>query len=250
MAATSSNNNNNISHTSTQTDSVTLTLVNDIETLEESNHRTDAHTQEIHDKFRAALTKYSGMDPIARPKLPKLKYSPKLTELIHLFNHYILKQFISEDTQLIDIHTLIYCTALVISEELNYKITQNTKTTRPKENKPPWQVRLEKDIEKLRADCGRLTQYINNNRSSRIVKRVEAIFKSKITHTRHENDNRKPEEFLDTLKQKLALKVNRLKRYKKTQQRKDDNILHLLQMKNSSTDSLTNRTLIQECKII
>lgn len=120
----------------------------------------------------------------------------------------------------------MYCTALVISEELNYKIKHNTQNNVHKNNKkPPWEIRLEKDIEKLRADCGRLTQYINNNRSRKLIKKIELIFSNRLTHTKHENNNRKPQEFLDTLKQKLALKVNRLKRYKKAQQQKFDNKL-------------------------
>lgn len=211
------------SHTSTQTESITLTLENDIEILV-VDPITETHIQGIKDKFRSTLTQYAGMDPASRPKLPKLKYSPNLFRLVNLFNESILKQFISKDTQLIDVHTLIYCTAVVISEELNFKITENTRNTINRHNtKPPWQQRLEKDIEKIRADLGRLTQYINNNRSNKIVKRVEAIFKNCYIHTKHENNNVKPEQFLDTLKQKLALKVHRLKRYKKTQQRKDDN---------------------------
>ncbi|XP_075983196.1 uncharacterized protein LOC142981283 [Anticarsia gemmatalis] len=214
------------SHTSTQTESVTLTLENDIETLEYSSSEVEIHIQDITDKFRVALTKYSGLNPASRPKLPRLKYSPKLPKLVNLFNQNILHRFLNDHMQLTDVHTVVYCTAVVITEELQYKIVESVGNTRRKDiAKPPWQIRLEKDIEKLRADCGRLTQYINNNRSQKVVKRVEEIFRSRILHTRHENDNRKPEEFLDTLKQKLALKVHRLRRYKKAQQRKNDNIL-------------------------
>ncbi|XP_026323226.1 uncharacterized protein LOC113232673 [Hyposmocoma kahamanoa] len=217
-----------ISQTSTQTESVAFMLENDTETLvdEDQNPITDKLAQELHDKLTTVLTQYSGMDPAVRPKLPKLKYGPNLFRLVNLFNENILKQFITNDTQLTDIHTLIYCTAVVISEELNFKITEHTRNTRPRKDiKPPWQQRLEKDIEKLRADCGRLTQYINNNRSNKVVKRVEAIFRSNLTHTKHESNNKKPEEFLDTLKQKLAIKVHRLRRYKKSQQRRNDNTI-------------------------
>ncbi|CAB3232935.1 unnamed protein product [Arctia plantaginis] len=218
------------SHISTQPETITLTLENDIEIMQNVNPSSD-NIQKIQEKFRTALALYSRMDPITRPKLPKLKYSRKLSELTHVFNHNILHQFLSEDTQLTDIHTLIYCTALVISEELNYKIIDHPRNILRKNSKPPWQIRLEKDIEQLRADCGRLTQYINNNRSNKIVKRVEQIFRRQCTHTRHENNNRKPEEYLDTLKQKLALKVHRLKRYKKAQLRKNDNMLFTLNEK-------------------
>ncbi|XP_039755836.1 uncharacterized protein LOC120630638 [Pararge aegeria] len=216
------------SHTATQTETIILTIENDVEHLDNTDRNTisEKYVQEILNKFKTAITQYSGMDPAARPKLPKLKHSPNLFRLVNIFNESILYQFMSIDTQLIDIHTVIYCTALVISEELNFKITEYTENSRSRHNnKPPWQQRLEKDIEKLRADCGRLTQYINNNRSNKVVKRVEAIFKSNFIHTRHENSNTKPEEFLDTFKQKLALKVHRLRRYKKAQQRKKDNAI-------------------------
>lgn len=216
------------SHISTQTETITLMLENDIETFvtKDQNLTTSTYSQEIYDTFTTTLTQYSGLDPAARPKLPKLRYSPNLFRLVNLFNEHILPKFISNDTKLTDIHTLIYCTAVVVSEELNFKITEYSGNTRQRNNtKAPWQQRLEKDIEKLRADCGRLTQYINNNRSNKVVKRVEAIFKSNTTHTRHENSNKKPEEFLDTLKQKLASKVHRLRRYTKAQQRRNDNTI-------------------------
>lgn len=208
------------SDTTTQTESIILTLDNDIETLVtvDQNLLPDKFVQELHDKLTTTLAQYSGMDPIARSKCPKLRYSPKLFRFVNLFNENILKQFISNYTQLIDIHTLVYCTAVVISEELNFKIAEYTRSSKPRHNiKPPWQQRLEKDIEKLRADCGRLRQYINNNRSNKVVRSVEAIFQRSFSHTKYENSYRKPEEFVDTLKQKLALKVHRLRRYKKLQ---------------------------------
>ncbi|XP_045492418.1 uncharacterized protein LOC123691877 [Colias croceus] len=213
------------SHIFTQTESTTLTLENDTVIRTDNNNMTENElVQDLYDKFREVQTQYSEIDPTVRPKLPKLRYSPQLDQLVKIFNSQILGQFINDELQLKDIHTIIYCTALVISEKLNYKIINNRQDAKSKNyRKPPWEIRLEKDIEKLRADCGRLTQYINNNRSKKLVKKVEAIFKTRLTHTRHENNNKKPEEFLDTLKQKLALKVHRLKRYKKAQQRKNDN---------------------------
>ncbi|XP_075990923.1 uncharacterized protein LOC142986349 [Anticarsia gemmatalis] len=238
------------SNTSTQTEFITQLLETEVDTILESSPTAEVHVQELTDKLRTALTHYSGMNPASRPRLPKLKYSYNLTQLTNIFNNNILIHFLTDSIQLTDLHTIVYCTALVITEELNYKITDYVGNTAPKQNKPAWQVRLEKDIEKLRADCGRLTQYINNNRSNKVVTRVEAIFRNRLVHTRHEDNNRKPEEFLDTLKQKLALKVNRLRRYKKAQQRKTDNILfstnekifyrNLLKPSNNTTREDTN----------
>lgn len=57
---------------------------------------------------------------------------------MYIFNENILEQFLSDDTQLIGVHNLIYCTAVFISEELNFKITEYTTNTRliTKENHP------------------------------------------------------------------------------------------------------------------
>ncbi|XP_047539184.1 uncharacterized protein LOC125072598 [Vanessa atalanta] len=244
--------NTHTSDMSTQTESVTIILENEVNTLNAQNPITETYIQEIYDKFSTTLLQYSGTDPLIRPRLHKIKYSPQLYNLIQIFNQNILNRFISEDTQLIDIHTLIYCTALVITEEVNPKQIENMQRTKTKQtNKPPWQQRLEKDIEKLRADCGRLTQYIyNNNRSNKVVKRVEEIFQNCIIHTKHDKNNRKPEEYLDTLKQKLALKVNRLRRYKKAQQRRNDNAIFTtneklfyrnLQKPHTPTNTVTDR---------
>ncbi|KAG6439145.1 hypothetical protein O3G_MSEX000525, partial [Manduca sexta] len=213
-------------NTSTQTEFITLLLENDVETLVGTRPEITESTQQLCDKFRTTLMLYSGMDPASRPRLPKLKYNSKVVKLIQLFNNIILNDFIFDDTKLIDLHTIIYCTAVVISEELGYQIQSDNTTVGHKEkSKAAWQIRLERNIEKLRVDIGRLTQYVKGNRSRKVTKRVEAIFKNTTTHTRHENDNKRPEEYLDTLKQKLALKVHRLKRYKKAQQRLIDNKL-------------------------
>nr|AAA92147.1 reverse transcriptase [Bombyx mori] len=216
------------SHSSTQTESITLLLENEVDILNTNPTEGATQTQEVKDKFETNLTMYSGMDPKARPPLPKLKYSSKLNELIRLFNNDILVDYISPDTQLSDVHTLTYCTAVTISEQLKYKIIAIEGNARHKKNfKPPWQQRLEKDIAKLRADIGKLTQYINNNRSKKVVQSVEQIFKNTKIHTSHENGNKKSQEFLDTLKQKLALKAHRLKRYNNSQKRKNENTIFL-----------------------
>ncbi|XP_061721079.1 uncharacterized protein LOC133527900 [Cydia pomonella] len=72
-----------MTHASTQTEIMTLTLETDIEVLVDPDTITEPNTQAIFDKFQAAVTKYSGMDPASRPKLPKLKYSNKLTQFIY-----------------------------------------------------------------------------------------------------------------------------------------------------------------------
>lgn len=52
-----------------------------------------------------------------------------------MFNENILDLFQSEGTQLTDTHTLIYCTAVVISKELGYKINENVMVSRKPKKK-------------------------------------------------------------------------------------------------------------------
>ncbi|KAL0822073.1 hypothetical protein ABMA28_005438 [Loxostege sticticalis] len=194
----------------------------------ESRNQSDDYIQSVTDMLETALTEYSGSDPTARPRLPRLRGNKKLYQLVDLFNNKILSKFCTADSDINHIHTLIYCSALVICKQLGYKIEpQNThKHSRRSFKKPAWQVRLEKDIEKLRADIARVTQYITNNeRSENLCNKVELIFKKNQLHSSHERNNRRPEEFLDTLKQKLSLKAQRLRRYKKALERKEDNKL-------------------------
>ena len=235
------------SHIFTQTETITQLLENEIEGFINEQPPNEEYTRVIMNKFRTNLILYAGMDPKMRPKLPKLRYCHKLFQLTNLFNENILIEYVSPDTKLIDLHTLIYCTALTITEELNYKITENSIiTSKSNKNKPAWQYRLEKDIQKLRADIGKLTQYINNNRPKKITERVEFLLRTTKVHTKHERINKKPEEVLDTLKQKLALKSHRLKRYNKAQERKTQNNIFIRNEKQFYRNLFKPQNLIQE----
>ncbi|KAL0852568.1 hypothetical protein ABMA27_016997 [Loxostege sticticalis] len=161
-------------------------------------------------------------------RLPRLRENKNLYKLISLFNNKILPKFLNDNATMLEVHTLIYCTAIVISKQLGYKIQHDTdknkKQTKP--DKQPWQIRLEKDIAALRGDIGRLSQYIhNNNRSNRVVREVNRILSKNKVHASHEGNNYTPQDVLDTLKQKLALKAHRLSRYLKALRRKNDNKL-------------------------
>ena len=216
------------SHASTQTNtSLTLQLEHE-QNQEQSPYKTQLNINKLTNDLETALIQYTGIDPTARPKLPKLKENKRLYEYLDIFNKQILKQFYFIDSDLNHIHTLIYCSALVIAENSGYHIRHshsNLPTTKRKPQKPAWQIRLELDIKKLRADIGKLTQYINGNRSPKLLKKVQDIFKRLSVHSIHESKNSRPEEFLDTLKQKLSLKSQRLARYNKALRRKIDNDL-------------------------
>lgn len=234
-------------HVSTQTETTILLMETEIETLQTSV-LPDSSTEKFKENLQTAIIEFAGLDPTLRPRLPKLKYSLRLAKLTQFFNNTLLPEFFTDESQLTDIHTLIYCSALVITRELGYNTESQPKPQRINK-KPAWQDRLERDITQLRSNIGRLTQYLNNNRSKKIVDTVNKIITNNRIHTGHDNNNKRPEDALDTLKQKLALKSHRLARYKKALQRKNDNKLFHTNEKifyrnlNTNKENLTNSNI-------
>ncbi|XP_046969715.1 uncharacterized protein LOC124537048 [Vanessa cardui] len=207
----------NITQSDASTQTNLTSLVHDTEvqytqstTLENPQQE---NIEELKNLLETALTKFQGTDPKTRPKLARLKE--------------------------------------IIITKLGYKIKsgniEDSIIQKKKSHKPAWEHRLENDIKKLRADIGRLTQYIKGNRSKKVVEKVEIIFKNTKLHTIHERENKKPEEYIDTLKQKLSLKSHRLARYRKALNRKQDNKLYCTNEKafyrslNSCTSNYTNK---------
>ena len=196
--------------------------------IDAENNIPELTQSELARELQNAIDEYGKIDPENRPRLPKLTESKKLYKLVHIFNTKILHKFFDIDSDTNHIHTLIYCAAIVISKRLGLKIFSNINYQPNSKNteKPAWQVRLENDITALRADIGRLSHYIaSNDRSRKLVAKVQLIIRKNKVHSTHENNNATPKEVLDTLKQKLALKAHRLSRYLKALQRKTDNKL-------------------------
>ncbi len=85
---------------------------------------------------------------------------------------------------------------------------------------PPWERRLQHQIEILRKNIGRLTQALKDNCSVKIQREAEKIM------FRYKNEeNQTIITVLDQLKQILAVKSNRLRRYHESNLRKKQNKL-------------------------
>ena len=183
--------------------------------------------QTLKEKLETNFIKYNGTDPTSRPILPKLQPSRELTKLIALFNQEIIPSKLPTLETIEDTHTIIYCIAFTIIDHLNVKINndrdQNNRNT-PK-RKPAWQLRLETDIGNLRKDIARLTQYKSGNRSNNLMQKIKDILQKYKKHSTYDDPNKRIDEYLDTSKQRLAIKSHRLKRYTKAQKRKLNNTL-------------------------
>ncbi|CAG4950683.1 unnamed protein product [Parnassius apollo] len=90
---------------------------------------------------------------------------------------------------------------------------------------PAWERRLTHEVDTLRRQLGRLTQYMCGNRSKKVLATYHELQKDISKHSKYDPPNRTAVDILDTLRQKLAVKSNRLKRYRKSRKRREDNAL-------------------------
>lgn len=172
----------------------------------------DERLKAIRESLEEALARWRGIEPSKRPYLPKLQESKRTYVDVVAINK-ILPEYVERTGSLQELHTLIYCAATTILMVNEQKI-HNTKQKYARERKQPWQIRLEKKVEVHRKMIGQTTQYILGNRSRRVVNAVKRLAQGK---------NVPIDDMLDTLKQKLAVYSNRLRRYKESHERKRQN---------------------------
>lgn len=181
-----------------------------------NNQVQDDLKQKLREEMETNLTIWRNSDPTMRNILPRLHFKRDTHKLINTMNAEIITRYMDDSKSLEDIHVIIYAAAAAV---LTCNGQKNVKHQSQKSNQtfmPRWQRRIENNISKLRADIGRLTQYISGNRSKKIVKHIGSITKNR------EQTNI---EILDTLKQKLMIYSARLRRYKESNERRTDNAL-------------------------
>ncbi|CAG4997936.1 unnamed protein product [Parnassius apollo] len=141
----------------------------------------------------------------------------------HIFNTTILpKHLANSDKSFTAIHTLIYVAAVAVVQFTGGKVETCGSKPRAQKKIRAWEHRLIQ-IDKLRRQIGKITQFIRGIKRKKVIAVYEKLKLELLKHTKHDPPNRTPEEILDTLKQKLSLKANRLRRYQASRKRKIDN---------------------------
>lgn len=197
----------------------------------EANAETQDDNNETIEKLTTEMTKammeYNRTDPLSRPVLPRLRSSRKLGLLLNIMNNRIISDYLLEVHTLEDLHTVLYCAATAITRIVGVKILSRAESNIRKKQRemPNWERRLNNKIDNLRKDIGHLTEYQNGIRTTKIKKSAERIMARTQQHSRHEPLNSNSQQCLDTLKQKLSLYSGRLRRYKNSNNRKQDNKL-------------------------
>jgi len=129
--------------------------------------------------FLSALTKFRGTDPSNRPALARVTdANPEHRKAVHCIDSAILPDFVQSASTLSDVQTLIYSAAHACTEFLGLDPPRPRKLSQTGVKfVPRWQKRIESDIATLRSDIGRLTDYLNGNRSPKHTKKVKRILK-------------------------------------------------------------------------
>jgi hypothetical protein len=100
---------------------------------------------------------------------------------------------------------------------------KHLKHLQDKTQTPPWERGLQKQIDELRKDTGQVQHVQNGNTSNRLQKHIRRIKKKVHGHAKHDPNNAHTTEILDTTKQKLSAKSQRLRWYKVANDGKQQN---------------------------
>ena len=142
-------------------------------------HHINSSTQEdfIEKKLLEEITHWQTVDPKKRPRLPKLKINNETSNTLQQLNKIITSLITNKPIATIEeIHMLVYSAAYITLTQNKQKIVQNKHRNPPK--LPKWQIRLERKIETLRKNIGRLTQYKNGNRTNKLMKKYYISYKT------------------------------------------------------------------------
>lgn len=173
-------------------------------------------SNQIDETFNELYAQYQGANPSSRPFITRPQNTQNIKNTIAIINNIIGKR-IEESNSCLDIEeilTLVYCGAATTMRTHEQK-NKNNDLTKTKAAIPPWQHRLQKKIATLRKEIGVITQHLKGNLKKRPPQNILPDISSEESVV----------EILDTKKQQLQAQAKRLKRYKKSHQRKQENKL-------------------------
>lgn len=174
---------------------------------------------EITNYFETNIILYTGTNPMTRPALPKLHFSSNTNNIISQINR-ILEEKVEACRTLDQLHELIYIAAAT-TLNAHQQTTQDKESSERRIMEKPWERRLKNQIESARKDIAVLELAVKDRACSRRVKKKTHI----IVEKQKNQDSGTEIEVLDHLKQILAVKSNRLRRYREAATRRSQNAL-------------------------
>eukprot|EP00112_Aurelia_sp_Birch-Aquarium-sp1_P014865 Seg324.7 transcript_id=Seg324.7/GoldUCD/mRNA.D3Y31 product="hypothetical protein" protein_id=Seg324.7/GoldUCD/D3Y31 len=135
-----------------------------------------AEANETSELSRDILNKYAYLEGISvkdRPPLPKLSLTKKMKALIKESNSVLEKNI--QGKSLNEINQLLYTAAFVISDKVGK--TPKQRKRRTSQGKPKWQIRIEKQVEKMRGELSLLTEMLKEDDHQKKSKKRSGIKK-------------------------------------------------------------------------
>ena len=176
-----------------------------------------AEANETSELSRDILNKYADLEGISvkdRLPLPKLSLTKKLKAIIKESNSVLEKNM--QGKSLNEINQLLYATAFLISDKVGN--TPKQRKRRTLQAKPKWQVRIEKQVEKMRGELSLLTEMLKENDHQKKSKKRSGIKKRYNVKTKEDMET-----IRESLKMKIQAKAQRLRRYDKRSKQYNQN---------------------------
>ncbi|KAJ8962580.1 hypothetical protein NQ318_000973 [Aromia moschata] len=163
------------------------------------------------------------MNPLKRPRIPKLMNVNKARDIISSANS-ILQQYLDGTNDLQKAHLGVYCASALILELNGQQVyTPNPNRKNKDSDTPMWKKRLEKNIDEYRADADVLSEFLAGNNSRRVMAKTQAIARKAQIDLNNADHRKQLLNLKDLLRQKAKAKGARLRRYNKLTKRKQQN---------------------------
>ena len=104
---------------------------------------------------------------------PETQVLLNLLALVGYLNSKILPLLLDTEFSVLQVQTLTYCAAVAIVRTLGRKTMPGCNTIRLHTRyDPPWKIRLQNEVSKLRCKLGGLTQYRRGNKARKLTRKV------------------------------------------------------------------------------
>lgn len=172
-------------------------------------------------KFQENLVRYSNTDPVSRPKLKKIKPNYTTFAAIKTVNNFIEKKIKTVDS-IEEVHMIVYSAAKTILDETTPHIKMNENTNQTLKE-PKWKARIERKINKIRSKLTKINEWKRGKANRRTKKEVKIILKEMNIKQDDREYERKLSEGVEKLKQIIAMLGKRLRKYNKSNKRRNQN---------------------------
>ena len=168
---------------------------------------------------RDILNNYADLDHIDiknRPPLPKLLLTKKLKALTKESNPVLEKSILGKSLN--EINQLLYAPGFVISDKVERIPKQRRK--RDLHAKPKWQIRIEKQVEKMRGELSLMTEMLKEENRLKKSRKRPGIMRKHNIKTKEDLEAK-----MEFFKMKIQAKAQRLRRYAKRGKQNNQNRL-------------------------